>query len=33
MKTLRLVLADDHQLVRAGIRLLLEQLPGVTIVG
>ena len=25
---LRLVLADDHQLVRAGIRMLLESVPG-----
>lgn len=28
-----IVLADDHALVRAGIRTLLEQLPGVRIVG
>lgn len=33
MKPLRLVLADDHALVRAGIRLLLEKLPGVQIAG
>ncbi|ACB74117.1 response regulator [Opitutus terrae] len=30
---LKIVLADDHALVRAGIRTLLEKLPGVTIVG
>lgn len=33
MKTTRLLLADDHALVRAGIRALLEKLPGVTVVG
>ncbi len=31
--TLRLVLADDHPLVRAGIRAELEKLPGVQVVG
>lgn len=30
--SLRLILADDHALVRAGIRTLLERLPGVTII-
>lgn len=30
---LKIVLADDHALVRAGIRTLLEKLPGVSIVG
>lgn len=29
----RVVLADDHALVRAGIRSLLERLPGVVVVG
>lgn len=29
---LRIILADDHALVRAGIRTLLEKLPGVSIV-
>jgi len=32
MKTLRILLADDHTLVRAGISSLLAQLPGVTVV-
>jgi len=33
MKTVRLVLADDHALVRAGIRSLLESFAGVAVVG
>jgi DNA-binding NarL/FixJ family response regulator len=33
MKPLRVLLADDHTLVRAGIRALLEKLPGVEVVG
>jgi len=33
VKPVRLVLADDHTLVRAGIRALLEKLPGVEVVG
>lgn len=33
MRPLRAVLADDHALVRAGIRSLLERIPGVTVVG
>ena len=33
MSTLRILLADDHALVRAGIRALLEKLPGVEVVG
>jgi DNA-binding NarL/FixJ family response regulator len=33
MNTLRVVLADDHALVRAGIRALLEKLPGIEVVG
>jgi DNA-binding NarL/FixJ family response regulator len=32
MNPLRILLADDHVLVRAGIRTLLDQLPGVTVV-
>jgi DNA-binding NarL/FixJ family response regulator len=32
-KPVTIILADDHALVRAGIRTLLEKLPGVTIVG
>ena len=30
---LNVVLADDHALVRAGLRLLLEAMPGITVVG
>jgi DNA-binding NarL/FixJ family response regulator len=33
MKPLRIVLADDHMLVRAGIRALLERIPGVEVAG
>jgi DNA-binding NarL/FixJ family response regulator len=33
MSSLRLVLADDHMLVRAGMRALLSELPGVEVVG
>jgi len=33
MSRIRVVLADDHELVRAGIRALLENLPGVEVVG
>ena len=33
MTPLRILLADDHTLVRAGIRALLAQLPGVEVVG
>ena len=32
-KPVRVMLADDHTLVRAGIRALLEKLPGVEVVG
>lgn len=32
-KSIRVILADDHTLVRAGIRTLLEKLPGVVVVG
>jgi len=30
---IRIVLADDHTLVRRGVRLILEQEPGLTVVG
>lgn len=33
MSSIRIVLADDHQLVRDGIRSLLEKMPGVEVVG
>ena len=33
MSILRVLLVDDHALVRAGIRVLLEKLPGVEVVG
>lgn len=33
MNPLRVILTDDHALVRAGIRVLLERLPGVEVVG
>jgi DNA-binding NarL/FixJ family response regulator len=33
LKQIRVALADDHTLVRAGIRALLEKLPGVEVVG
>jgi len=33
VSAIRVVLADDHALVRAGIRALLERLPGVEVVG
>jgi len=33
MNPVRVVLADDHALVRAGIRVLLEKVPGVEVVG
>jgi DNA-binding NarL/FixJ family response regulator len=32
-KSIRVLLADDHTLVRAGIRALLEKLPGLTVAG
>jgi DNA-binding NarL/FixJ family response regulator len=32
MTTLRILIADDHSLVRAGFRSLLEKLPGCTVV-
>jgi DNA-binding NarL/FixJ family response regulator len=33
MNATRLLLADDHALVRAGIRALIEKIPGVEVVG
>lgn len=33
MEPIRVLLADDHTLFRKGIRILLEQLPGVDVVG
>lgn len=33
MTAMRVILAEDHTLVRAGIRALLENLPGVEVVG
>lgn len=33
MTALKVVLAEDHRLVRGGLRALLEQLPDVTVVG
>ena len=32
-KSIRVLLADDHTLVRAGIRALLEKLPGLEVAG
>jgi len=32
-KPIHVILADDHTLVRAGIRALLEKLPGVKVIG
>jgi DNA-binding NarL/FixJ family response regulator len=33
MAALRVLLADDHALVRAGMRSLLRDIPGVEVVG
>lgn len=33
MNSVRVALADDHALVRAGLRALLEKLPGIEVVG
>ena len=33
MKAIRVILADDHTLVRAGLRKLLESLPNIEVVG
>ena len=32
-KTIKVILVDDHDLVRTGIKLILENAPGVTVVG
>ena len=32
-KNIRIILADDHTLVRAGVRALLEKIPGVEVAG
>jgi DNA-binding NarL/FixJ family response regulator len=32
VKAIRVLLADDHGLVRAGIRALLEKIPGIEVV-
>lgn len=33
LKSIRIILADDHTIVRAGIRAVLEKFPGVQVVG
>ena len=33
MRPLTVILADDHRLVRGGVRSLLESVPGITVVG
>jgi DNA-binding NarL/FixJ family response regulator len=33
VRVIRVLLADDHQLVRAGIRSLLQNIPGIEVVG
>ena len=33
MKSIRVLIADDHALVRAGIRALVEKIEGVVVVG
>lgn len=33
LKTIRLILVDDHALLRAGMRALLDQIPGVSVIG
>jgi two-component system, NarL family, response regulator NreC len=33
MKTLKILLADDHQLMRSGLRRLIDQQPDLTVVG
>jgi two-component system response regulator NreC len=33
MRKIRILLADDHQLMRSGLRLLIEQQPDLTVVG
>ena len=33
MRKIRILLADDHKLIRGGLRLLVEQQPDLTVVG
>jgi len=33
MNTIRILLADDHKLMRAGLRLVVDQQPDLTVVG
>jgi DNA-binding NarL/FixJ family response regulator len=33
MKPIRVLLADDHALIRAGVRSLLEKMPGIEVIG
>ena len=33
MKRLRILLVDDHQVVRLGVRALIDDQPGMTVVG
>ena len=33
MRTLRVLLADDHQLMRSGVRLMLKREPGMEVIG
>ena len=33
MRKIRILLADDHKLMRSGLRLLVEQQPDLTVVG
>ena len=33
MKSIRVLLADDHRMIRAGLRLVVEQEPGLSVVG
>src|SRR5437868_1918316 len=33
MSPVRVLLADDHSILRAGIRTILQEIPGVTVVG
>ena len=33
MKSIRVLLADDHKLIRAGLRLVVDQQPDLSVVG
>ena len=33
MSTIRVLLADDHEIVRSGLRMLVESQPDMTVVG